>query len=104
MTISRNVSDITTRIGDFLTGALGDRSGAVSVLNDILGPLPAPDHPSMLENRAETQGMLPLIRTWQAQDNPEPADESTIHALFKPVEIERFSTQTGLSGIAAMQI
>jgi len=58
----------------------------------------------MLENRAETQGMLPLIRTWQAQDNPEPADESTIHALFKPVEIERFSTQTGLSGIAAMQI
>ncbi|WP_102323805.1 hypothetical protein [Komagataeibacter saccharivorans] len=104
MTISRNVSDITTRIGDFLTGALGDRSGAVSVLNDILGPLPAPDHPSMLENRAEAQGMLPLIRTWQAQDNPEPADESTIHALFKPVEIERFSTQTGLSGIAAMQI
>ncbi|GAB6968577.1 hypothetical protein JCM25156A_26150 [Komagataeibacter kakiaceti JCM 25156] len=104
MKISRNVTDITTRIGDFLTGALGDRSGAMSVLNDILGPLPAPGHPSMLEQRAEAVGMLPLIRAWQEQDNPEPADESTVHALFRPVEIDRFSTQTGLSGMAAMKI
>ncbi|MBV1829690.1 hypothetical protein HNW77_01540 [Komagataeibacter sp. AV436] len=104
MTISRNVTDMTTRIGDFLTGAQGDRSGALSVLNDILGPLPAPDEPSMLEHRAEEAGMLPLIRSWQEHDKAPHADESTIQALFRPTELERFSTQTGLSQQAAMKI
>ncbi|MCE2563627.1 YidB family protein [Komagataeibacter sp. FNDCF1] len=104
MAISRNIAHITTRIGDFLTGAQGDRSGALSVLNDILGPLPAPEHPSMLENRAEDAGMLPVIRAWQEHDQNPPTDESTIHALFRPAEIERFSTQTGLSEPAAMNI
>ena len=104
MAITRNVAHITTRIGDFLTGAQGDRSGVLSVLNDILGPLPAPEHPSMLENRAETAGLLPTIRAWQDNDTPAPADEGTIRALFRPVELERFSTQTGLSEPAAMNI
>ncbi|ARW15752.1 hypothetical protein KOEU_35330 [Komagataeibacter europaeus] len=102
--LTGNISDMTTAIGDFLTGAQGDRSGALSVLNDILGPLPAPDEPSMLEHRAQEQGMLPLIRTWQERDNTSVADESTIHALFKPAELQRFSSQTGLSERAAMNI
>jgi len=104
MAITRNVAHLTTRIGDFLTGAQGDRSGALSVLNDILGPLPAPEHPSMLENRAEAAGLLPTIRAWQEHAQSQPADEATIHALFRPAELERFSTQTGLSEPAAMNI
>ncbi|WP_228391537.1 hypothetical protein [Komagataeibacter medellinensis] len=104
MAITRNVADITTRIGDFLTGAHGDRSGALSVLNDILGPLPAPEHPSMLENRAEAVGLLPVIHAWQIHDKSPPTDEETIHTLFHPAELARFSTQTGLSELAAMNI
>lgn len=87
-----------------MTLASQDVSGMLSLLNELLGPLPQPDAPSKLEQRANAVGMIEVIRTWQAQDEAPPATEAEIRQFFTPEEITRFSEETGLSDLATMNM
>ncbi|GAN55147.1 hypothetical protein [Tanticharoenia sakaeratensis] len=93
-----------TALGDFFTGARTDHSGLLSILNQIMGHLPAPGAPSTLEQRAEPHGLIPELRRWQAGEPGVYASESTIRTLFHPDELARFSRETGLSPPAVMDI
>ncbi|POF63822.1 hypothetical protein CFR73_02085 [Novacetimonas maltaceti] len=97
-------SNFFTRAGDFLTGATGDQSGLITVLNEILGPITRKDQPTRLEARSRTPEIMDMVSHWQVQDRPGPTTEAVIHALFSPEEIRRFSDETGLSAPAAMEI
>lgn len=97
-------SNFFTRAGDFLTGATGDQSGLITVLNEMLGPITRKDQPTRLETRSRTPYVFDAVSQWQERDNPAPTTESMIHALFSPEEIRKFSEETGLSSPAAMEI
>jgi len=99
-------SSAATLIGDLITGARSDHSGLLSSINDVLGPLPAPGKPSILELRAERAGVLDMLRVWQhtAEKDKLRAPQDTIRVLFHPDEIRRFSTETGLSHPAVIDI
>lgn len=100
MSFTKAVTSAATQVSDFLTFAKQDESGLLSLLNDLLGPLPAPDHPSMLEQRARAVGMIDTIRYWQGADQAGPATELEIRQFFTPAELERLSEETGLSELA----
>ncbi|MFT8590719.1 MAG: hypothetical protein ABF746_05795 [Acetobacter orientalis] len=102
MSFTNAVSSAATQVGDFLTFAKQDESGLLSLLNDLLGPLPQPDHPSMLEQRARAVGMIDTIRYWQGADKAGPATEVEIKQFFTPDELERLSEETGLSEQATL--
>ncbi|GAN59268.1 hypothetical protein [Acetobacter cibinongensis] len=104
MTLTNAVTSAASQVGDFLTFATQDESGLLSLLNDILGPLPQPGHPSKLERRAEHVEMLPVIRGWQAQDKAAPATEEQIRQFFTPEELATLSKETGLSETATMSM
>lgn len=65
MTFLNSVSNAISSVGDFVTAAWFNKSGLLSALNEVLGPVPTPDHPSKLEQRAEAMGMISTIRRWQ---------------------------------------
>lgn len=102
MSFTKTVTDAATQVGDFLTFAQQDESGLLSLLNDLLGPLPEPDHPSLLEQRARAVGMSDTIRHWQQAEKAGPATEVQIRQFFTPDELERLSEETGLSGAATL--
>ncbi|RBM09736.1 hypothetical protein [Novacetimonas cocois] len=97
-------SNFFTRAGDFLTGATGDHSGLITVLNEILGPITRKDQPTRLEARSKTPEVFDTVSQWQQQDKPPATTESMIRTLFSDAEIRRFSDETGLSAPAAMEI
>ncbi|MCG4255312.1 hypothetical protein [Acetobacter senegalensis] len=82
MKIKDHITSAATQVGDFLTFAKQDESGLLSVINDILGPVPQPDHPSKLEERASAAGMIDVIRYWQATDKAPPATEEEISPSY----------------------
>ncbi|WP_256940570.1 hypothetical protein [Acetobacter indonesiensis] len=104
MKIKDHITSAATQVGDFLTFAKQDESGLLSVINDILGPVPQPDHPSKLEERASAAGMIDVIRYWQATDKAPPATEEEIRQFFIPSELTSISDQTGLSEDATMSM
>lgn len=104
MKITEQFTSAATQVGDFMTLASQDVSGMLSILNDLLGPVPRPDAPSKLEQRACAADMIQVIRTWQAQDNAPPATEAEIRQFFTPEELVQFSNETGLSEPATLSM
>ncbi|KXV77655.1 alpha/beta hydrolase family protein [Acetobacter cerevisiae] len=104
MKITEQLTSAVTQVGDFMTLASKDVSGMLSVLNDLLGPVPQPNAPSKLEQRASAAGMIDVIRGWQAQDNAPPATEAEIKQFFTPEELTQFSNETGLSDTATLSM
>lgn len=102
MSITNAVTNAATQVGDFLTFATQDESGLLSLLNDLLGPLPERDSPSMLEQRARAVGMIDIIRHWQRTEKAGPATEEEIKQFFTPAELQRLSVETGLSEQATL--
>ncbi|CEF42792.1 hypothetical protein ASN_3567 [Acetobacter senegalensis] len=104
MKLSEQITSAATQVGDFLTFATQDESGLLSVINDILGPVPQPDHPSKLEERAEAAGMIDVIRYWQTTDKARSATPEEIQRFFTKSELDSISEQTGLSEEATMSM
>nr|WP_298795037.1 YidB family protein [uncultured Acetobacter sp.] len=104
MKITEHLTSAVTQVGDFMTLASQDVSGMLSVLNDMLGPVPKPDVSSKLETRASAAGMIETIRLWQKQDDAPPATEAEIRQFFTPDELDQFSHQTGLSNPATLNM
>lgn len=104
MTFLNTVTNAITHVGDFITGAKFDRSGLLTALNEVLGPVPRPDHPSKLEKRAQAMGMIDTIRRWQSAPHSPPATEEEVRGFFLQEELDWFSEQTGLSDLATMKI
>ncbi len=104
MTFLNSVSNAISSVGDFVTAAWFNKSGLLSALNEVLGPVPAPDRPSKLEQRAEAMGMISTIRRWQTAPHSPPASEAEVRGFFLQEELDWFSEQTGLSDTATMHI
>ncbi|CEF57199.1 hypothetical protein [Acetobacter ghanensis] len=104
MTFLHSVTNAITHVGDFITGATLDRSGLLTALNEVLGPVPRPDQPSKLEKRAQAMGMTDTIRRWQSAPNSAPATEEEVRGFFLQEELDWFSEQTGLSDLATMKM
>ncbi|MFT8541307.1 hypothetical protein [Acetobacter sp.] len=104
MTFLNTVTNAITHVGDFITGATGDRSGLMTALNEVLGPVPRPDLPSKLEKRAQAMGMISTIRRWQSAPHSPPATEAEVRGFFLQEELDWFSEQTGLSDLATMKM
>ncbi|GBQ34173.1 hypothetical protein GOB83_03130 [Acetobacter fabarum] len=104
MTFLNTVSNAITHVGDFITGATGDKSGLMTALNEVLGPVPRPDLPSKLEKRAQAMGMISTIRRWQSAPHSPPATEAEVRGFFLQEELDWFSEQTGLSDLATMKM
>lgn len=104
MKITEQLTSAVSQVGDFMTLASKDVSGMLSVLNDLLGPVPQPDAPSKLEQRASAAGMIDVIRNWQVQDDAPPATEAEIQQFFTPEELTQFSNETGLSDTATLSM
>ncbi|MFT9063129.1 MAG: hypothetical protein ABF430_04905 [Acetobacter persici] len=104
MKITEQLTSAVTKTGDFMTLASQDVSGMLSLLNDLLGPVPRPDAPSKLEQRASAAGMIDVIRLWQRQDDAPAATEEEIRQFFTEEELIRFSNETGLSATATLSM
>lgn len=104
MKFTEHLSSAVTQIGDFITQAKQNESGLLSVLNDLLGPVPKPGAPSKLQQRAAAVGMEDLIRLWQTQDDAPAATEEEIRQFFTQAELDNVSNETGLSDQATLSM
>ena len=104
MTFLQTVTTAISQVGDFVTAATFDKSGMLTALNEVLGPIPRPDRPSKLEQRAQAAGMIGTIRRWQAAPKSPPATEREVRTFFLPEELDRFSEQTGLTDTATLRM
>lgn len=73
-------------------------SALLTILNEVLGPVPRPNHPSKLGRRARATGMLDTVRHWQEMQQDATATQQEVHALITRAELRIISEHTGLSG------
>ena len=74
-------------------------SALLTVLNEVLGPVPRPDRPSKLDRRARAAGMLDTLLRWRESQQDACATPKEIRELVTRTELMACSEHTGLSGL-----
>lgn len=79
-------------------------STLLTILNEILGPLPRPNHPSKLGRRARAAGILDTVHHWQKMQQDATATQQEVRALITRAELRIISEHTGLSGLHLLKV
>jgi uncharacterized protein YidB (DUF937 family) len=79
-------------------------SALLTVLNEVLGPVPRPDRPSKLGRRARAAGMLDTVRHWQEMQQDATATQQEVRALITRAELRIISEHTGLYGLPLLKV
>ncbi|MBO1326873.1 hypothetical protein OQ496_03490 [Acetobacter suratthaniensis] len=99
MSFLHAVKSVVRRKRVVVPGTPLNTSALLTVLNEVLGPVPRPDRPSKLDRRARAAGMLETLLRWRESQQNAYATPKEIRALVTRTELMAFSEHTGLSGL-----